>query len=679
MKNESLIKQKTFAFRQWSRKRFAVFNSLKLVIKISVMSVAYTLINPQETKAQGDTAQSIKTVELDDVEVSGQRAPVVSSQMVRVVSVVTRSEVAQAPSLSVDNLLKYVPQVDIRQRGVNGSQADISIQGGSFDQTLILLNGVNLTDPQTGHYNLTLPIDLESIDRIEILKGPSTRVFGPNAFSGAVNFVTGQDHENYVKVSQLAGDFGVLRSSATLNQHNRRFHNLLSVSQNQSDGYIHNTDYKFKNVFYHGKVFLDKSNVGVQLGYTMKKLGANSFYSPSFPNQYDKTDTYFGSINAETGSTVKISPVVYWRRNYDHYVLNYLNPKMYQNFHQTDVYGAGINATRSSSFGKTSLGMDYRKEMIYSTGLGTPKTPKSIPGQDSIKYTLGDQRENISAFLEQNFYLGRFSASVGLMANHNTKLNGINFYPGADIGYKITHQLKWYTSVNRSLRMPSFTDLYYKGRQNIGNANLKPERAWTLETGLKYAWPVAQGNLSYFYRWGRDMIDWVKAKDSLVWHTMNYTKLDVYGVEFAVTIKPREIIDGLSLIKEINLSYSYTGQNKNSDTLDSYYALDHLKHKLVVGINHTIWRNIGATWQFLWQDRNGMYSDYKRYDPLTKTSPLNPYKSFALFDGRIYYSNRNLKVFVEASNIFNESYMDIGNIAQPSRWFKIGLELKIGI
>lgn len=679
MKNKSIVIQKTSAFRQWSRKRFAVFNSLKLVIKICVLCTTYSLANTGETKAQGDTSQFTRRIELEDVEVSGQRAPVVNSQLSRIVTVISKKEVEQAPSQNIDNLLKYVPQVDIRQRGVNGSQSDISIHGGTFDQTLVLLNGINLTDPQTGHYNLTLPIDIESIDRIEVLKGPASRVFGTNAFSGAVNFITGQDTENYFKVSQMTGDFGILRSSATLNQHNNRFHNLLSVSSNQSNGYMHNTDYNFKNAYYLGKVFINKSTISLQAGYTKKDLGANSFYSPLYPNQYDHTNTYLGSISAETGNRLKVTPVVYWRRNYDHYLLDYTRPTFYQNFHFTDVYGAGVNTTLQTGIGKSSLGVDYRKEMIYSTSLGKPSAPKPIPGQDSIRYSMRDQRENISVFFEQNIYLQRFSVSAGVMANYNTKLSGVNFYPGLDMSYLLAPHMRWYTSVNRTLRLPSFTDLYYKGRQNIGNPDLKPERAWTFETGFKFAGQGFSGNISYFYRWGRDMIDWVKQKDSLVWHTVNYTKLNTSGIEAGIRILPAQWLRGLSFINDIDVSYSYLTQNKNSDTLDSYYVLDYLKQKIVVGLDHSIWKNIGASWHLLWQDRNGTYADYKRYNPVTKTAPLNPYKSFALFDGRVYYSNRALTLYLEASNIFNESYVDIGNIDQPGRWFKVGVVVKIGI
>ncbi len=677
MKQQALNRRKTYAFRQWTRKSYAVFNSLKLTIKIAVLSTVYTLVNPgEETKAQTDSTQAVKKIELEEVEVSGQRTPVVYSQMARVVSVVTRKEIEQAPVESLNDMLKYIPLTDIRQRGINGVQADVSIQGGSFDETLILLNGINLTDPQTGHHNLNLPVTLESIDHIEILKGPASRVFGTNAFSGAVNFITGQDTNNHIKASFTGGDFGLYHAAVSVNQHSGKFSNFISVAKSASNGYIHNTDYDQINAFYHGKIFINKSNIGLQLGYTGKKFGANSFYSPMFPDQYETTDTYFGSIGGEIVSKIKLTPVIYWRRNYDHYILIKPNPSIYQNFHYTDVYGGSLNSNFQTSLGKTSIGFEYRKEIIYSTNLGFPtnKTQK-VPGQDSIRYNHTDNRENLSIYFEHNVIKGNFSASAGLMANQNTKLSGFELYPGADLGYKITEIVKGYASVNRSLRLPSFTDLYYQGPQNVGNPGLRPEQAWTIESGFKLSMKGVESNISYFHRWGKDIIDWIWQTDVQKWHTENLTKLNTDGIELFTSFDIPKILITKSFIKKITASYSYTSINKNSSDMISYYALDNLKHKVVIGLDHTIYRNIGATWYLSWQDRNGSYA---KYDLATNTSVDASYKPFLLFDGKIYYNKGLLELFVEANNIFNVNYFDLGNITQPGRWFKAGLTFDLG-
>lgn len=678
MKKQCLSNRHTVAFRQWTRKSYAVFNSLKLVVKIGVLSVAYTIVNPtQESKAQSDSTAIILKGDIDEVEVSGQRAPVVLSQVSRIVTVITKTEIDRAPVTSVNDLLRYVPQVDIRQRGANGAQADISIQGGSFDQTLILLNGINLTDPQTGHYNLTLPFDIESIDRIEVLKGPASRVYGTNAFSGAVNFITGQDIRNHIKASLTSGDYGLYRGSLTANLHSNQFTSFISISKSKSDGYIRNTDYDFTNVYYRGKAQINSnSNIGAQFGYTKKSFGANNFYSPKSANQFDNTNTWFASIDGETGSAIKVKPFVYWRRNFDHYVFIRDNPAYYQNFHFTDVYGGGLNTSIATELGKTSLGFDYRKEIIYSSSLGTPLNPwKEVPG-DTSHYKFTDSRDNISAYLEHNLMINKFASSFGVMANLNTKLSGLKFYPGIDMSYRLNSQVKVYTSLNRSLRLPSFTDLYYKGLQNIGNPDLKPEQAWTIETGLKYENKGLAGNLSYFHRWGINIIDWIWLTDVEKWHTVNYTKLNTDGLEISARLRPQEIAGKEFFIEQVLLSYSYAILSKNSDSARSNYALDNLRHKIALGINHRIYKNFGATWQLTYQERNGTYG---KYDLEAKTTTDAFFKPFWLLDGRIFYQNKVLKIFAEATNIFNSDYIDLGNIAQPGRWVKAGVEVNLGI
>lgn len=677
MNKQSFNGRRTFAFRQWSRKPYAVFSSLRLLIKISVLSVAYTLVNPvQECKAQSDSTQVSKTIDLDEVEVSGQRAPEVYSQIARTVTVITKREVEQAPAQSINELLENIPQVDIRQRGTNGVQADISIQGGSFDQTLILLNGFNLSDPQTGHHNLNLPINIQSIDRIEVLKGPASRVFGTNAFSGAVNFITGDNPNNEVRASLTAGQYGLYNGALAINRKTGRFTNFVSISKSHSDGYIHNTNYNQINTYYHGNIAFDKSKLHLLFGYNEKQFGANDFYSARYPDQQESTSTWFTGLKFETGTDVKLIPSIYWRRNYDHFKILVGN-NFSHNYHFSDVYGSNINTVIQNSIGKMAMGFDYRNEIIYSTNLGKPLAESdyiSVKGKDGVFYKKKDSRDNFSLFLEQNYHTSNFSASAGVMANKNSRLDNIEFYPGVDMSYRIFGQSKWFASINRSLRLPTFTDLYYQGVQNVGNPDLKPETAWTFETGVRTGFTGISASLSWFHRWGKDIIDWIWLDSEQKWHTENWTTLNTDGIEASVSINRDLLPSAMRFVQNIQVSYTFTNISKSTGEFNSYYALDNLKHKLGISISHNVMKRLTANWNISYQDRNGSYG---KWDDATRTSTEAPYKAFGLVDAKLIYAHKFATIFVECSNILDADYIDLGNIEQPGRWFKAGFEIKL--
>jgi len=235
-----------------------------------------------------------KNINIEEVRVSGLRATMVYSQVSRMVTVIPKEVIQSVPSGSINDLLEYVGGLDIRNRGNFAVQADLSIRGGSFDQVLILLNGINISDPQTGHYNMDLPVDLESIERIEILRGSGSRVFGTNAFSGVINIITKSDLKNDVSLSANYGQYGYYRTGISSNIRTGNLYNHISISSSGSDGYIDNTDFNNFNIFYQGSLKIRKnSDLEILFGRQNKAFGANSFYTPKYPNQYEKQNQIF--------------------------------------------------------------------------------------------------------------------------------------------------------------------------------------------------------------------------------------------------------------------------------------------------------------------------------------------------------------------------------------------------
>ncbi len=663
--------QTILTFRKWGRKNYSSFLTLKKAVVISVLSVVYLLSTPVITLAtEQDTSEVKMQYDLDEIEVSAQRTPVVYSQVARIISVIESKEIEASPAQSVQDLLEYIAGVDVRQRGTEGVQADVSVRGGTFDQTLILLNGINITDPQTGHHNLNLPVSLAQIERIEILEGPAARVYGPNAFSGAINIVTKQNTGKSIQTSVSGGSFGYFDGNLSGSFQTGKLSHMVAVSGKRSDGYIENTDFKEVNGFYSNQLIAEKGTLKFQLGLTEKGFGANSFYTPKYPNQYEATKTLFTSVKWEGNCPLHFSPTVYYRRNQDRFELFRDNPASWytnHNYHLTDVYGANLNSWFKWKLGKTAFGVEYRSEQILSNVLGNEMDePKNVPGEDA-QFTKSDERNTVSGFLEHAVYINKWTVTTGLMANVISGSDlGVNVFPGIDVSYSIGEGVKLYSSYNTSLRMPTFTDLYYKGPTNIGNPDLDPEKSATIEGGLKLNKPLIKGHAVVFYRKGKNIIDWV-LNDDEVWQPQNLTEVNNLGTEIQASFLFRNQYG--KQYPNIQLSYLYNNLQKQEADFVSNYVLDNLKHKLVASVNQQILPNLSLDVKLVYQDREGTFT---RFEDKVAIGEVD-YEPFLTCDTKLSYSQNNFTVFGSVNNLFDVSYNDIGNVLQPGRWLKAGV------
>ncbi|MBR6286937.1 MAG: TonB-dependent receptor, partial [Bacteroidaceae bacterium] len=425
-----------------------------------VATVAMTMGACAPTQAQNEMHG-----EIAEVNVIGTRAPLSGDRAVRLVQVLSRKDIEASSAQSVNDLLKLVAGIDVRQRGANGVQTDVGINGGNCDQVTVLLNGVNITNPQTGHLTVDLPVTPDDIERIEVIEGGASRVYGSNAFSGAINIITRQPVSSAIGANIQAGSFGTAGAntncslSSTTNQH------YISAGYSRSDGGSENSDYKKMNGYWLGKATLKNLKLNAQLGMSRMDYGANTFYGTGSRNQYEEGRRYLAAVGAETTSRIVVKPSAYWNRSIDHYVWTRTNPQAYENFHQTNVYGASLGAHTSWKLGTSAVNMEIRREEILSTRLGKEigSGNHKVPGHDTY-YKYFDGRTNFSLYLEHAVEIQDVSLSLGLIANENSATdNGMELYPGIDLSWKPAEGMRLYASFNKSLRMPTFTDLYYNG------------------------------------------------------------------------------------------------------------------------------------------------------------------------------------------------------------------------
>ncbi|MDR3047044.1 MAG: TonB-dependent receptor plug domain-containing protein, partial [Bacteroidales bacterium] len=364
-------KSKVFYFKRWCRKNFAIFASLKRQIVISCIALGCSfLAKPTEGLAQVgcDTLKH----HLNEVDVIGDlppETPLMENALLQIS--ISQKEVERAPIQSVSELLEHFPGVDIRQRGPFGTQADISYRGGNFDQTMLLLNGINFTDPQTGHYNLNLPISFNAIRKVELYNNTSAFLFGSSPFSGLINIITIPEAKNSLNTWLSGGMYGYFNGGAAITFKTGNVTHLLSGDYSRSDGYIHNTDFSIGSLFYQNISEFKTGKLEFQIGYSDKKYGANGFYSLRFPDQYETVKTGFGSILYRYKKrNIEVIPSLYYRVNADCFELIKNQSVLKNNYHLSQIGGANLLTAFYTKGGKTSLSIDARMEDILSTSLG---------------------------------------------------------------------------------------------------------------------------------------------------------------------------------------------------------------------------------------------------------------------------------------------------------------------
>ena len=677
------MKRQRLVFRHFGNKGYSLFSCLGREVVCSVLSVAtLTYASAESVSTKPVVSDSVSTTTaremmLDEVSVTGSRAPLTKSQAARMVTVLDRQDIAQAPVQSVNDLLKYAVGVDVRQRGPIGAQTDISIRGGTQDQIILLLNGINICDPQTGHNAMDLPVDLSDIVRIEVIEGPAGRIYGSSSLVGAINIVTRPAQATSTDVSLEAGSYGYAKVSGRTNLKQGRWNNQLSAGYARSDGYSRskagglNTDFSGAKGFYQGQYEDDDVRLNWHLGIADKGWGSGTSYAtPKWQadNQYEHTTKLYSAIQGETKcGRLHFAPSIYWNQNRDRYEGYRGEPeKMKYNYNRTNVYGVSLNAYFDWAAGRTAFGAEVRNEDLVSGNLGEPLSePKHISGTDR-DYTLGVNRTNISGYLEHNLLLKNLTISAGLVAVKNTWSNmNMTVYPGIDISYRPTPNWRLHAAVNTSLRMPSFTEMYYKLQGYKADPHLKPEEMTAIEAGVTYANSVITLGATGWIHRGRNMIDWImdtSLGDDAVWQSVNHAKVNSVGAEANAKVRIKN--------SELRVSYSFIDQDKESEpNIVSQYALEYLRHKLIANALVPIVDKLTLGVNLRWQDRVGQYTDFE--------GRAQDYKPYALVDTRLTWQEPKYKLYLEANNLFDTTYHDYGLVEQPGRWIIAGVNIKL--
>jgi iron complex outermembrane receptor protein len=697
MRQKELGNRQAYRFKRFVRRRYAAFNSMHKVVNIGVITgCMLTFTHITQTSAQNQVAivvrDSVPEQELDEVMITASRIEIPLARTPKPVTIISSEQIAQAPVRSISELLAFVANIDVLQRGSHGVQADVSIRGGSSDQVAILVNGINFSNPQTGHYSLDIPVNLSDIERIEIVHGPSALIYGASAFSGGINIITKKKVTEKAYFAVESGMYDLKEIEARASTQTGIASHSLSVGYKSSGGYTgssdcnkytvsildgyaestlqyaDNTGYDIYNLLWQSSMgWKNQSKLDVQLGYNNKKYGANAFYTPAWPDQYEQTRAFTGSVKGEFGSALKFIPIVYWNRHLDRFDLIKGSP-WERNYHRGDIYGSNLILQYISPWGATGWGVEWRKEDILSSKLGKEIKPHG-------NYKAYDERINTSVTLEHTVQSEKWVFSAGVLLNNNTFTgNEYRLYPSVNVSFRPFGNAKIAASWSKSTRMPTFTELYYNTETHQANENLKPEKSESTDLSFHYRTGFFEANLTGFLLWGRDMIDWIKVKEGDKAFSSNLTKVNTQGIEGIFRFRLVELFPALGEKSALTVGYTRLFQEYDArgHISQSANALNYLRDKFTVQFNHRIYGELSAGWYFRLQKRMGVYEKFENYKSAGR---FEPYPVFSTLDLRLNYRYREWDFHVSVNNLYDTHYFDWGNIVQPGFWLSGGIVL----
>ena len=604
---------------------------MKKYLSLLLLCLCFNALAQQEQ-------DSIATKQLKEVIVSSTRIDLPLSENARSIQVITRENIRQAGVTTIADLLQQVAGVDIRRRGIAGMQVDLYIRGGSFDQTLLLIDGIKLDDAQTGHHTLNLALPLEVIERIEIIKGPAARIFGQNAFTGAINIVTKSNLENTGVVNVKAGSYNQVNVESTVGTSKENFSLLAHYSHKKADGYRYNTDFENQNVFLKGQFNKQNSPIDFIASFSERKFGANGFYAlPSYADQYEETQ---GSLIAFSSRINKgnwlLKPRLYWRRGQDEYIFVRSNPAIYRNLHITHKVGFAFDASNTNKLGQTGLGIDFANVSIASNNLG-----------DRSRFMT-------TVFAEHRFLLSNDQLDItpGVAVTNYTDF-GTQLFPGVDISYALSEALRIYGNVGYTYRIPTFTDLYYSDSTTLGNEDLKPEEALTEELGLRLIINNFQFSAAAFLRQAENLIDYIRPTEEGRFEATNVREVNTHGVEleaktqFKIGNQPQQLQAGYVYLKD---------DVKSIAVNTSRYTINSLRHHFTFNYRTNVTKDLSGSIAFKHAQR-----------------PMQD--SYQVLDLFVQWQINNLRLSFSANNILNEVYSESNLVPMPLGSGLVGVQV----
>lgn len=569
------------------------------------------------------TAAAAQDVLRQTVVVTAAAIPIELGSITRTLSVITREQIDSLPVSSVTDLLRLVASIDVRARGVRGIQADFSVRGAAFGQMLVLVDGVRINDAQSGHHNGDIPVALDAIERIEVLQGSGSSLFGADAFGGTINIITRREAPPSATIE--AGSFDLVSARATGGFERGALRQTFAVSTDRSSGFTY--ERQFRTAGLNARSSIGQRST-VTAAYLWKDFGANGFYGNAPSHEWTNQTLLSGDHHFGAVANWQVDGALSYRTHGDHFLFNVQRPGVAENRHRTHTTLGSIKAQRViAASGSIAAGLEAGSDWVRSTNLGN-RSLRRLSGFGEWRYALA-RRAHVDASLRVDRY---------------TEF-GTSWSPAVGAGWWPTNAVRLRTSVGRAFRVPTFTERYYNDPANLARAEVGPEASWSGDGGadlfLGTGWLV---QATMFGRKDRDVIDWLRATPSDRWQTYNVHHVATRGVELAI----RRTFAGGAFLQA---GYTALDLHAAAITLLSKYILEYAPHTVVAAAAVPLPMAIRLAPRLEYKHRR---RNANRFD-------------YALFDVRLSRAFRGFELRVDGTNLGNTRYEEIAGVAMPGR------------
>jgi iron complex outermembrane receptor protein len=563
----------------------------------------------------------------ETVTVVGEAEPIIEGQTSRSV---TSLDLQATPNLipSFAGALRDDSSVDIQMRGPMGVQSDLSVRGSTFEQTLVLLNGLRVNDAETSHFNLDLPVPMPMLGRIDVLHGAGSTLYGSDAIAGTVDVRTIRPHTNSLRATAGFGSYGINQQSFVASGLRGRASEVLSGARDFSNGFIPDRDYRSESLASETGLKSKLGQSDLLLAVSDRAFGADQFYG-AYPS-YERTKGWFAGLTQSFAANTSLAAA--YRRHTDEFVLFRANPALYENNHIDQSWQAVVRRKDTLGEHVTLLyGLDNNLDQIDSNSLGHHGRNR---GAGYLDADLRGRRASFSAGLREEVVGGY----------------GVVSSPGFSGAYEFAHNLRVGGSAGYGFRLPTYVDKYYNDPTTIANPALKPESAWSYDGGLTwFPRPSLVVSATGFTSRQSNAIDYVRSGSTGPYQAQNLTSVDLTGAELSLQAQ-------LTSHQRLHLSYTgLTGAQSALAGLQSRYLFNYPTH------------NANAEW----------IASLRQVDLRMKVDAAQRYQrpTYATLDLSAARSSGRLRPYLQMTNLTNTGYVEITNIRMQGRAFVGGVQL----